>query len=117
MPVGIGTRQRQAGSLSNCCRQMEIRLAATHRQAGSLSNCCRQTEVRLAVDGLNLRRFADGFQAEAMIGPAGDEPFHVLGDGIDLLDVFLGRVGVVHAQVALAVELAGDAEVEADGLS
>ena len=41
---------------------------------------------------------------------------HVLDDGLDVLDVLLGRVGVVHAQVADAAELAGDAEVEADGL-
>ena len=51
-----------------------------------------------------------------MVGPAGDKPVHVLGDGIHILDVFLGRVGVVHAEVADAAELAGDAEIEADGL-
>ena len=30
--------------------------------------------------------------------------------------LFLGRVGVVEAQVALAAELVGEAEVQADGL-
>jgi hypothetical protein len=38
------------------------------------------------------------------------------GDGLDVFDVLLDRVGVVEAQVALALVLAGDAEVEADGL-
>ena len=41
--------------------------------------------------------------------------FTSVDDGIDILDVFLGRVGVVHAQVADAAELARDAEVQADG--
>ena len=57
-----------------------------------------------------------GLEAEAVVGPAGDEPLHVGDDGIDVLDVLLGRVGVVHAQVALAAVFAGDAEVQADGL-
>ena len=35
---------------------------------------------------------------------------------VDVLDVFLGRVGVVEAQVAAAAELARDAEVQADRL-
>ena len=37
-------------------------------------------------------------------------------DGVDVLLLFFRRVGVVEPQVAAAVELAGDAEVEADGL-
>jgi hypothetical protein len=37
-------------------------------------------------------------------------------DGLDVLLLFLGGVGVVVAQVALAAEFLGDAEVEADGL-
>ena len=41
---------------------------------------------------------------------------HVGLDRVDVLDVFLGRVGVVEAQVAAAAELAGDAEVQADRL-
>ena len=35
---------------------------------------------------------------------------------VDVLDVFLGRVGVVEAQVAGAARLLGDPEVQADGL-
>ena len=60
--------------------------------------------------------FALRLQAQSIIGPAADEPIHVLDDGIDILDLFLGRVGVVHAQVADAAELPGDAEVEANAL-
>src|SRR5205814_1083312 len=37
-------------------------------------------------------------------------------DGLDIFDVLLGRVGVVHAEVADAAELARDAEVQADAL-
>ncbi len=49
-------------------------------------------------------------------GPVEPEPLHVGLDRVDVLDVFLGRVGVVEAQVAAAAELAGDAEVQADRL-
>ena len=48
-----------------------------------------------------------------MVRPAGDEPFHVRRDRVDVLYVLLGGVRVVHAEVALTVELAGDAEVQA----
>ena len=58
----------------------------------------------------------DRLQTQTVIRPAGDEPLHVRGDGVDVLDVLLGRVRVVHAQVALPAELPGDAEVQADGL-
>ena len=49
-------------------------------------------------------------------GPVEPEPLHVGLDRVDVLDVFLGRVGVVEAQVAAAAELAGDTEVQADRL-
>ena len=44
------------------------------------------------------------------------QPAHVVLDGLDVLDVLLGRVGVVEAQVAAGAVLLGDAEVEADRL-
>ena len=47
---------------------------------------------------------------------AAGEPFDIADDGIDVFDVFLAGVGVVEAQTADAVELIGDAEIEADGL-
>jgi len=48
--------------------------------------------------------------------PLEPEPGDVFLDGVDVLDVFLGRIGVVEAQVAGAAALGGDAEIEADRL-
>ncbi|MDT4857438.1 hypothetical protein FQZ97_918620 [compost metagenome] len=49
-------------------------------------------------------------------GPLEAQPLHVALDGVDVLLVFLGRVGVVEAQVAVTAELLGQAEVQADRL-
>jgi len=76
----------------------------------------REVIVRLAVAGDFRRCRALGLEAQALVGPAGDQPLDVGRDGLDILDLLLGRVGVIEAQVALAVVLAGDAEVQADGL-
>ncbi len=48
--------------------------------------------------------------------PREAQPLDVFLDGVDILDVFLGRVRVVEAEVADAAPLLGDAEVQADGL-
>ena len=50
------------------------------------------------------------------IGPIIDEPVDIGHDGIDILGFFLGRIGVVHPNVADAVELVRDPEVQADRL-
>ena len=50
------------------------------------------------------------------VTPLVAKPLDVLFDGIDVLHVLLGGVGVVEAQVAHTAMLGGDAEVEADGL-
>ncbi len=55
-----------------------------------------------------------GGVAEAL--PVEAEPADVLLDGIDVLLLFLLGIGVVEAQVGLAAELIGQAEIEADGL-
>src|SRR5262249_49469843 len=60
--------------------------------------------------------FAFWFQAEIVFGPAPNEPVDVFLDGFHVFDVFLGGVGIIHAQVAGAAELVGDAEVQADAL-
>ena len=44
------------------------------------------------------------------------EPVHVANDGIDVLLLFLLGIGVVEAQVGLAAELRGEAEVQVRGL-
>ena len=51
-----------------------------------------------------------------VLAPIEAEPAHVALDGVDVLLLFPGRVGVVEAQVAAAAELLGDAEIEADRL-
>ena len=44
------------------------------------------------------------------------QPLHVFDDGVDVFVGLLGGIRVVHAQIADAAELSGDAEVQADGL-
>ncbi len=44
------------------------------------------------------------------------EPVHGVDDGVDVLGVFLDRVGVVEAQVAAAAVFLGQAEVHPDAL-
>ena len=51
-----------------------------------------------------------------MLAPIEAEPAHVALDGVDIFLLFLGRVGVVEAQMAAAAEFLGDAEIEADRL-
>ena len=45
------------------------------------------------------------------VAPVKAEPVDVFFDGVDVLGVLLGGVGVVHAQVADAAEMLGSAEV------
>ena len=49
-------------------------------------------------------------------GPLEAEPFHVLLDGVDVLVLFLFRVGVVKAQMTGAAVGFGDAEIQANRL-
>jgi hypothetical protein len=51
-----------------------------------------------------------------VLAPGEPEPAHVALDGVDILLLFFGRVGVVEAQVAAPAELLGDAEIQADRL-
>ena len=55
-------------------------------------------------------------RVEHLAVPAEPQPGDVLLDRLDVLDVFLRGVRVVHPEVAPAAELAGDAEVQADRL-
>ena len=50
------------------------------------------------------------------VAPVEAQPLDILLDRVDVLDVLLGRVGVVHAQVAHAVVFFGGAKVDADRL-
>ena len=51
-----------------------------------------------------------------VLAPVEAEPVHIRLDGIDVLLLLLGRVGVIEAQVATTAELLRDAEVQADRL-
>ena len=48
--------------------------------------------------------------------PVKTEPMDIPLNGVDVFLLFLDRVGVVKSQVALARELLGDTEIQADGL-
>ena len=75
----------------------------------------REVEIGPSLGGERDGFGAFGFESELRVGPTGDEPKNIGGDGINVLDVFLDGVGVIEAQVALAVIFAGDAEIKADG--
>ena len=51
-----------------------------------------------------------------MRAPIETEPAHVALDGVDIFLRFLGRVGVVETQMAMAAEFLRDAEIETDRL-
>jgi hypothetical protein len=71
----------------------------------------REVIVRDAGAGGGGEGSAAGLQAEAVVGPAGDQPLDVAGNGFDVFDVLLGRVGVVKTEVADPAVFAGDAKV------
>ncbi len=49
-----------------------------------------------------------------IFAPIEAEPAHVGLDGVDIFLLFLGRIGVVEAQIALPAELLRDAEIQTD---
>ena len=51
-----------------------------------------------------------------MLPPIEAEPAHVGLDGVDIFLLFLGRIGVVETQIAMAAEFLGDAEIQRDRL-
>ena len=72
--------------------------------------------VGLAVGGAGDQLLAGRLEPQLIPGPTADEPSHIGLDRLDILHVLLGRVGVVHAQVADAAKLVGEAEIQADAL-
>src|ERR1700722_20694548 len=52
-----------------------------------------------------------------LTGPIVAKPTHISLDGVDILLLFLGRIGVVEAQVAVARKFPGNSEIERDRLS
>ncbi len=65
------------------------------------------------------RQLADVGQAllEEPVAPVKAQPVDILLDGVHILGVLLGGVGVVHAQVAQAAEALGGAEVDGQRLA
>ena len=63
---------------------------------------------RVPVEPLEIVR------GKQQLGPRESQPRHILFDGVDILDVFLGRIGVVETQVAGPAAVLGDTEVQAD---
>ena len=51
-----------------------------------------------------------------LVPPTVDQPMHVLHDGIDVLRFLFRRVGVVHSNVADAIELVRNPEIQANRL-
>ena len=86
-----------------CALAIDIRKAARHQVLGE------RVELVEVVGGEELVAGAVGV-------PRKPEPVHGIDDRVDVLLLFLGRVGVVEAQVAHAAEVAREAEVEADAL-
>ena len=54
---------------------------------------------------------------EKAVAPVKAQPMDILLDGVHVLGVLLGGVGVIHAEVAETAELLGGAEVDAQGLA
>ena len=75
-----------------------------------------EVEVGFAVDRMGDGPGAFFLQAQAVIGPAGDQPLHVGDDGVDVFGLLLGRVRVVHSQVEPSLVLARDPGIDADRL-
>src|SRR5579872_2776004 len=61
---------------------------------------------------VELRKIVRGKARRA--APLKAEPAHIALDRVDVLLLFLGRVGIVEAQIAASAELFGDTEIEAD---
>jgi hypothetical protein len=82
--------------------------------------------LRLVVDigeaalDQSLRPFIEPIEVvrgvKRLTGPIVAEPSHIRLDGVDILLLFLGRIGVVEAQVAVARKFLRNAEIERDRL-
>ena len=84
-----------------------------HLIGGAVAHVCLALADQLLAPRVHLLEVVRG---EVEAGPLEPEPAHVGLDRVDILLLLLRGVGVVEAQVALAAELRGDPEVEADRL-
>ena len=116
----------------HAAEQVEILLHRTIAErrlpAGLGQRAAREANLllRLVVDisepipDQSLRPFIETVEIirgiERLAGPFVAEPAHIGLDGIDVFLLFLGRIGVVEAQIAAASKLLRDAEIERDRL-
>ena len=121
--VGLGSGRTQGADIGQPLADQPDRilaaLVAILRSMDRLGIAtCHRTDLKirptLACPG--RRGLSLSFQAQAVVGPARDQPFHVRLDGFNILDLLLGRVGVVQAAVAGAAGFSGVAAVSADAL-
>ena len=68
------------------------------------------------LDGVGVHALEVVRRLVVVLVPVEAQPADVLLDRVDVFDLFLGRIRVVHAQVAAALEFEGEAEVQADRL-
>lgn len=97
-------------------------LARLGQSSPAQTDLLRALTVHISLSGQN-QLLGERIQLFKIIGcvkfpvfPVTAEPLHVLADGIDIFRVFLHRVRIVKAQIALAAILPGQSEVDADGL-
>ncbi len=112
--------------------QIEILVDATPAVRGILARLGQRAAMRPDLVGRQRIHIGDAFADQILrkliellvvirrvvfaLVPLEPEPPHVVLDRIDVLDVFLDGVGVVEAEVAVAAEFAGNAEVETNRL-
>ncbi len=133
--VDLGAQHGLAFVVFSAGHALERREVLLHRRIARGAGLAAMLLVAVVFADLLLRKEADISLAEldqlngvrmhavevvrclvVVLPPVETEPADVFLDRIDVLDLFLGRVGVVHAQVAAALILQREAEVEADGL-
>ena len=103
---GFGERAATGPHLLGILR-IDIGMAAAHQVLG------HGEQVSEVVAGVvQVRLMAGG----GFMRPAEAQPAHRIEDRVDVLLVFLDRVGVVEAHVAMAAEVARQPEVQADRL-
>ena len=68
------------------------------------------------LDGPLIELFKVVRGVEQTVFPIETEPANVVDNAVDVFGFFLGRVGVVEAEIALAAEFIGEPEIQADRL-
>ena len=110
----IETLLRNAVPEGTLLAEAAIFVCLLRRHVADIGLAFAHERGRKFVELIEIVRRVTGRPSHMFVGPSSDEPFHIEHDGIDVLGLLLGRVGVVHANVAYPAEFPGDAEVKAD---